>query len=126
MKKILITGGGGQLALSFYSMFQNKYQIFCLPRKQFDVTNINQIKSVMQKYNPDTILHCAAMTDVDGCEKDPTLAESVNSQSIKKLSMFLKVISYTYQPIMFLMALVGPMKKLIHLIQSIFMVKQNF
>lgn len=85
MKKILITGGGGQLALSFYSMFQNKYQIFCLPRKQFDVTNINQIKSVLQKYNPDTILHCAAMTDVDGCEKDPTLAESVNSQSIKKI-----------------------------------------
>ena len=85
MKKILITGGGGQLALSFYSMFKNKYQIFCLPRRKFDVTNINQIKSVLQKYNPDTILHCAAMTDVDGCEKDPTLAESVNSQSIKKI-----------------------------------------
>lgn len=85
MKKILITGGGGQLALSFYSMFKNKYQIFCLPRRKFDVTNINQIKSVLQKYNPDTILHCAAMTDVDGCEKDPILAESINSQSIKKI-----------------------------------------
>jgi len=85
MKKILITGGGGQLASSFYSMFQNKYQIFCLPRKEFDVTNIDQIESVLQKYNPDTILHCAAMTDVDGCEKNPILAERINSQSIEKI-----------------------------------------
>ena len=41
MKKILITGGGGQLALSFYSMFQNKYQIY-LP---FDVADIDQIEN---------------------------------------------------------------------------------
>lgn len=85
MKKILITGGSGQLALSFYSMFQNKYQIFCLPRKKFDITNTDQIESVFQKYNPDTVLHCAAMTDVDGCEKNPILAENVNAQSIKKI-----------------------------------------
>jgi len=85
MKKILITGGGGQLALSFYSMFQNKYQIYSLSRKQLDVTNIDQIENVLQKYNPDTILHCAAMTNVDGCEKNPILAESINSLSIKKI-----------------------------------------
>ena len=85
MKKILITGGGGQLALSFYSMFQNKYQIYSLPRKEFDVTDIDQIENVLQKYNPDIILHCAAMTDVDGCEENPILAEKINSLSIKKV-----------------------------------------
>ena len=85
MKKILITGGSGQLALSFYSMFQKKYQIYNLSKKQCDITKTNQIEDALHKYNPDIILHCAAMTNVDGCEEDPILAENINSLSIKKI-----------------------------------------
>jgi len=85
MKRILITGGSGQLANSFYSMFQKKYQIYSLSKKQLDITKPYQVKNVLNKYHPDIILHCAAMTDVDGCEDNATLAESINSESIKNV-----------------------------------------
>ncbi len=43
-----------------------------------DITNLDQVQSVLDKYDPDIILHLAAMTNVDDCEQNPEVAYNVN------------------------------------------------
>lgn len=85
MKKILITGADGQLGNCFSLLFKEKYKIFNPKESDFDITDKYQVRSFLEKYKPDILLNCAAMTDVDGCERDPYFAENINALSIKNL-----------------------------------------
>jgi len=67
-KKILVTGGKGQLASSFSSLFSDDYEIHSFNKQDLDITNIDNVEKVINKVEPDVILNCAAMTDVDLCE----------------------------------------------------------
>ena len=94
MKKILITGAFGQLgtslckALSNESILATGRSIFSSTKYksiELDITNPKQVKGVIYKYNPDIIIHLAAMTDVDGCEKNPETAFDVNVKATEGL-----------------------------------------
>lgn len=43
-----------------------------------DVTNYDALAEAIDKIEPEAIVHCAAMTDVDQCERVPTKAHAVN------------------------------------------------
>lgn len=47
--------------------------------RSFDVTNLAEVMAVCKKYMPKFIIHLAAETDVDQCERDETHAYSVNA-----------------------------------------------
>ena len=83
MKKILITGGSGQLAQSFKSLFSNTYDLLAINSKSLDITNANNVKHILDKEKPDIIINCAAMTNVDGCENQIEKAYLVNGLAIK-------------------------------------------
>ena len=44
-----------------------------------DLSNLEVIKKTFYQINPDIVIHCAGLTDVELCEKDPSLAHYVNS-----------------------------------------------
>jgi dTDP-4-dehydrorhamnose reductase len=69
--KILITGADGMVGS--YVDFGIKTN-----RQSLDITTAKETLSVIEKYKPDAILHLAAMTDVDQCERDPSGAYLVN------------------------------------------------
>ena len=86
-KKFLITGGNGQLAKEFIRSFDKQgYHYFAPSEDQLDITDFEQVKEVVGKYNPDIILNCAAYNDVDSAEKCPQKAFSVNSEAVKGLA----------------------------------------
>ena len=85
MKKILITGGSGQLGNCFSLMFNKKYNLLTLPKTEFDITNTEKIRTIIKEHNPEIIINCAAMTDVDGCEDNPILAENINVLAIRDI-----------------------------------------
>ena len=74
MKKILITGAFGQLGASLCEVLPND-SILATGRnipsnekyicKRLDITNQIHIEKVIGDYRPDTIIHLAAMTDVE-------------------------------------------------------------
>ncbi|MEA3466238.1 MAG: dTDP-4-dehydrorhamnose reductase [Thermodesulfobacteriota bacterium] len=79
-KKIAIIGGNGMLA----SMFQHDVpaaldlHLFDLP--EFDITNAEQICSILTALTPAVIINCAAFTQVDACETQQEIAFQVNGE----------------------------------------------
>ena len=45
-----------------------------------DITDAAAVEQVIRDIRPDVVIHGAAWTDVDGCERDPERAERVNGQ----------------------------------------------
>jgi dTDP-4-dehydrorhamnose reductase len=75
--RIAITGALGQLGRSLQqALSTNELLLIDLP--EHDVTDPS-IAGTIADFQPDLVIHAAAMTDVDGCERDPDGAFKVNA-----------------------------------------------
>jgi dTDP-4-dehydrorhamnose reductase len=83
--KLLITGAGGTLAGYAPKIFSS-YELILANRDMVDVTNFKQVTAVFQDIKPDIVIHLAAKTDVDLCEKQPELAYEVNGIGTKNIA----------------------------------------
>ncbi len=70
---------------------------------QFDVSDKNRVEEVLQKVDPEVVVHAAALTNVDACEKNKDLAWKINVEgtrniveAIKATNVFLVYISTDY------------------------------
>lgn len=77
--KILVTGKTGQLGYDLYKLLKDKEDVVAAGREEFDVTDIDSTHKFIKEYLPDIIIHCAAYTKVDDCEKNIDLAYNVNA-----------------------------------------------
>ncbi|MCM3715575.1 dTDP-4-dehydrorhamnose reductase [Alkalihalobacillus oceani] len=77
--KVLITGGMGQLGRAFYQRLKNKADVVVCGKEQLDVTREAEVRAVLEKVQPTLVIHCAALTDVDQCEREPERAFRINS-----------------------------------------------
>ncbi len=79
--RCLVTGAKGLLG-TYLCEFLRREQAdvveWDLPRH--DITDIEKTINGIHVARPEVIFHCAAWTDVDGCEQDPAKATSINSQ----------------------------------------------
>ncbi len=89
MKKVLITGGSGLLAINWAISIRKDFEVTLLlhQRKVFlngvrsDVASLDSLDDcicVMRKYQPDIVIHTAGLTDVEQCESNPDLAHELN------------------------------------------------
>jgi dTDP-4-dehydrorhamnose reductase len=68
---VLITGGNGQLGRALQRL---------APAGRSTVAHRSAVFAAVERYRPSLIIHAAAMTDVDGCERDPARARAINAQ----------------------------------------------
>ncbi|WP_092815789.1 dTDP-4-dehydrorhamnose reductase [Halopenitus malekzadehii] len=54
---------------------------FDMPLTQFDLGDYEAFGALLEEYTPDVVVNCAAMTDVDGCERDPEQAQLLNGDA---------------------------------------------
>ncbi len=88
MKKILITGGNGQLAYELVRLAQEKKYLFSAPtRNELDITQPLAIQQVLDHFQPDVVINAAAYTQVDQAEKEPEKAYTVNSEGAKNIAV---------------------------------------
>jgi dTDP-4-dehydrorhamnose reductase len=73
--RILVTGHRGQLGRVLMARFPEAVGID-LP--EVDITRPESLDAVVDQTQPEAIIHCAAMTDVDGAARDPALAYRIN------------------------------------------------
>ncbi|MFQ6617523.1 MAG: SDR family oxidoreductase [Fidelibacterota bacterium] len=97
MRKLLITGGSGLIGGSLLQHLSGKYQVYatymhnpitwtsCVPVK-LSLGNLQQIKRLISEVNPDVIIHTAAVTDLDECERNKDRAVKVNVKAVREIA----------------------------------------
>lgn len=74
MKKMLITGASGFLGSRVAAYYQKRY-LLCTPTHQeMDITNKDRVRQVFHDFRPDVVIHCAAMSDVGRCQREPEIS----------------------------------------------------
>lgn len=77
--RVLIFGATGMLGKALNQRWSGD-EVVGLGSSQADIRQADQVMDVVQGAKPDWIVLAAAYTDVDGCELNPALAASVNTQ----------------------------------------------
>ena len=78
--RALVTGAGGQLGSELHRVLAEAGDdVTAAGRHQLDVTVRDQVLGIVLGLRPEVVYHCAAWTDVDGCESDPGRALLVNA-----------------------------------------------
>ena len=100
MKKIIVTGSNGLLgqkvtALSIQdpeieliatSIGPNRHNLKDgYTYEELDVLDLDRLTELVEIYQPDSIIHTAAMTNVDACEAERAKCYALNVQSVKNL-----------------------------------------
>lgn len=72
---ILITGGGGRLGAELKNIFPDA----SFPSSsELDITDAEEVSAYIRKASPSAVIHAAAMTDANACEKDRDMAWRTN------------------------------------------------
>ena len=61
--------------------------------KHLDITNLDNIRDVVERENIDTIVNCAAYTNVDAAEDNYDLAELLNAKAPENLAIAMKEVN---------------------------------
>lgn len=81
--KILTTGAGGMVGS--YVDFGVKTD-----RRTMDITDLKEVLRVCREHKPRAIIHLAAETDVDRCERDPEHAYMTNGVGVYHMALVAK------------------------------------
>jgi dTDP-4-dehydrorhamnose reductase len=75
--RILLTGGSGQFGRAFRQAAG--HEVLAPGHADLPIEDAAAVQAHVARAAPDWIVHAAAMTDVDGCERDPARAHAVNA-----------------------------------------------
>jgi len=89
MSSILITGGSGLLAINWATRIGEfnsvtlgiHHRKITIPYTQsicVDLESVKQIRQTLDKLAVDTVIHTAAVSNIEKCEQEPQLAEHIN------------------------------------------------
>src|SRR5512137_2443211 len=100
VKRVLITGSNGLLGQKLVELFShlNTFSVLLTSRQEksvfdheallyvrADITQRQEIKKVIEEFEPDVIVHTAAVTNVDLCETDRETAWRVNVTGVENI-----------------------------------------
>lgn len=95
--RLLITGSSGLIGRQFcLEAIRMGYEVYATEHEtnvdagipvKFDLLDVSSIESAYEKSKPDVVIHMAALTDVDLCERNPELAFRMNSDATTHIAL---------------------------------------
>jgi dTDP-4-dehydrorhamnose reductase len=98
--RIGVTGASGMLGTALIDELSNKYEIFATSRNKgfekegiqwdcFDLTNSQQLKKWLNNTDPDVVIHCAAMVNVNECENNVDFVTKLHVNTTTTIAKFI-------------------------------------
>lgn len=88
--KILVTGAGGLLGLNLVVELSKQHQVAATDRKALVVPDVDTfqtdlladgaVPALLDQAEPDAVIHCAALANVDACESEPAFSHRINAE----------------------------------------------
>lgn len=89
-KKVLITGGNGQLGYELQRTVPDGYECISTDVAELDITDADAVNAYVAKRKPDVIINSAAYTAVDKAEEEVELATAINTTGAGNLAQSCK------------------------------------
>lgn len=99
--RTLVTGAAGMLGIDLLARLGESHdpvgvdlmhraaahaEVTAILQEEFDILDEARTRSRIAELKPAWVVHCAAYTNVDGCEKEPEKAYSVNAEGAKNVA----------------------------------------
>lgn len=101
--KVALLGSSGFLGHHIYKELKNKFKIYHtgLIRRKFDLNKINQLTNFIISCNPNFIINCVAIANIDTCEKRRRKSFNVNVKLLKNIFIIKKKFNLQFKLIHF-------------------------
>ena len=98
--KICVTGANGMLGSPLITHLSKSYRVFATSRGKgvegknikwdcFNLTDFTLLNEWLEAINPDVVIHCAAVINVDLCEDNINLAMKLHFETTKVMAYYL-------------------------------------
>jgi len=89
MSRVMITGASGLLGANLAHLAATEHQVVAVSGRRplqlaglisvsADLSRAGQAQRLLREHRPDWVVHCAAATDLDRCEREPEWAQALN------------------------------------------------
>ena len=96
---MVVTGASGLLGSMLTLRARERFDVLALTRsrrlnpdgfqtQRLDLVAEDEVNRVLDDFRPESLIHCAALTDVDRCENDPREALRQNSEIPSRLALW--------------------------------------
>jgi dTDP-4-dehydrorhamnose reductase len=84
--RVLITGGGGQLASDLQERLRESCEVAAPGRAELDITDQRAVDALFDEHRPALVFNCAAFHNVEVCEREEDRSFEVNARAVKRLA----------------------------------------
>ena len=94
--KLLLTGVSGLLGINFAQEMMGAHEIIGVDRGKLvnapfkvlkqDLLNVDSVESILDSTQPEWVINCAALADLEACEDNPDIAKRLNIDLPRRLA----------------------------------------
>ncbi|HNT74616.1 MAG TPA: dTDP-4-dehydrorhamnose reductase [Anaerolineae bacterium] len=85
--KVLLAGHKGQLGRTLLPLLAAQHEVRGIDLPEYDIADRAALTRLIHDFTPNLIVNAAAMTDVDGCARDPAAAYRANGLGPQNIAL---------------------------------------
>ena len=97
--RVWVTGVGGLIGNTFLRSASTSvpgWEVYGTSRQQVDLTDADSVRRIFRTIQPDVIIHCAALSSTEACERDPARARALNVDMTLRLAALADTVRFIF------------------------------